>query len=736
MQRDGSPRRNLRRLAVLLSCAATLLTQSACAADNDSVIVNARDAWRAGDKARLAQAKIDAAGHPLAMWVDYWELNARLSKASNDEVEAFFARWPDTYVEDRLRNDWLLELGRRRDWTHVLQAWPRYRMRDDREAACYALLARQQSGENVRDAARQAWFDQREADDGCALLGTTLRDAHALSTPDVWRKLRGAVEGNRVRQSKQVAALLSDDSAAAVAEILDNPARALAKHKRAWTVSTGNMQALALIRLAANDPEATATQMTTRWQRMLPHDAASYVWACIGKQAAQKLLPQAPGYFERAWSSLGEKASDAEAIETFSNASEITPDWGDDLLAWQARAAIRSATADDADRATAQRRWMQLVQAVDAMTPEQRADPAWVYWKARALMTLPPQPSVNPTTSPAAAPGIAGKTREVTAASAASSAASTPAAKLTPQQQAQQQGRDWLSSIASPYSFYGLLALEELGQTPNWSRPAPLTPAEIVQARNTPGLTRGIQLIQLGLRSEGTREWNYTLNNVRAGGMNDRELLAAAQLACDQQVWDRCIYASDRTRGEFDLNQRYPTPFRASLASAAKDARIDLAYVYGLTRQESRFITAAKSSVGASGLMQVMPGTAKWTAKKLGIPVDPEHLHDPQTNVLIGVGYLKLVLDNFGGAQALAAAAYNAGPGRPRRWRDGSTVDAAAWVETIPFNETRDYVKRVLANSCAYAAVLNTKPTSLRARLGAQIGPKLPASPPPEADLP
>ena len=134
--------------------------------------------------------------------------------------------------------------------------------------------------------------------------------------------------------------------------------------------------------------------------------------------------------------------------------------------------------------------------------------------------------------------------------------------------------------------------------------------------------------------------------------------------------------------------------------------------------------------------MQVMPATAKWTAKKLGIPVDAERLHDPQTNVLIGVGYLKLVLDNFGGAQALAAAAYNAGPNRPRRWREGSTIDAAAWVESIPFNETRDYVKRVLANSCAYAAVLGSKPTTLRARLGNQVGPRLPAAPPPDTDLP
>ncbi len=702
----------------------TLLQPVACtAAADDSVIVGARDAWRAGDKARLAAAKSDAAGHPLAMWVDYWELNARLSKANADEVDAFFARWPDTYVEDRLRNDWLLELGHRRDWTRFNQIWPRYRMRDDREVACYAHLAKASAGEPLRDAAKQAWFDQREADEGCAQLGTALRQAHQLSTAEVWRKLRGTVEANRARQSKQTAALLGDDAVSAVAEILDNPTRAMGKHKRALSVSTGNMQALALMRIAANDADTAANLMTSRWQRMLSHDAASWVWACIGKQAAQKLQPQAPVYFEHAWSSLGDKTGEPDAIESFINPGDITPDWGDDLLAWQARAAIRAATADDASAAQAQRRWAQLMQAVDAMSPEQRNDAAWIYWRARALLALP-QPAPEPVPAP--------RTHAASGASAAGNAATPP---VTPSPR--QQAHAWLASIASPYSFYGLLALDELNLPATWSaRANTLTPAELAQARTTPGLQRGLQLIQLGLRGEGTREWNYTLSHLRPGGMNDRELLAAAQFACDQQVWDRCIHASDRTRAEFDLNQRYPTPFRASLGSAAKEAKVDLAYVYGLTRQESRFITAAKSSVGASGLMQVMPATAKWTAKKLGIPVDAERLHDPQTNVLIGVGYLKLVLDNFGGAQALAAAAYNAGPSRPRRWREGGTIDAAAWVESIPFNETRDYVKRVLANSCAYAAVLGSKPTTLRARLGNQVGPRLPAAPPPDTDLP
>jgi len=161
--------------------------------------------------------------------------------------------------------------------------------------------------------------------------------------------------------------------------------------------------------------------------------------------------------------------------------------------------------------------------------------------------------------------------------------------------------------------------------------------------------------------------------------------------------------------------------------------------VYGLIRQESRFIMDAKSGVGASGLMQVMPATAKWTAKKIGLTnFQPHQITDRDTNIAIGTGYLKLVLDSFDGSMPLAAAAYNAGPGRPRNWRGqtgGPVLEAAIWAENVPFTETRDYVKKVLSNTTNYAALITGQPQSLKARLGS-IGPKDAAAPDTGLDLP
>ena len=156
---------------------------------------------------------------------------------------------------------------------------------------------------------------------------------------------------------------------------------------------------------------------------------------------------------------------------------------------------------------------------------------------------------------------------------------------------------------------------------------------------------------------------------------------------------NRAINTADNTGQQHDFNLRYLSPYIEQVRPQAKSLGLDDAWVYGLMRQESRFITTAKSVVGASGLMQLMPATAKWVAKKIGI-ADYNHgrVNDLETNVTLGTNYLKIVLDELYSHQALASAAYNAGPGRPRRWRDVRPMEAAVFAESIPFNETRDYV--------------------------------------------
>lgn len=663
--------------SVVLAVLGPAVPAFAQAPTGHELIVAARDAFGRRDSAKLQQYRGQAVAerHPLAMWVDYWQLNNRLYAASVDEVEAFYKRWPGSYVEDRLRNDWLLELGRRRDWKALAADYPRFRMNDDREVTCYALLADHLDGKDVRLAGRAAWFAQRDADDGCALLGTTLYEAKILKEDDAWRRARLAIDANRPKAARLAAALVSPKAGDDAVTLSDNPTRYLngpvprARQER-------ELATLALMRLAANDPDAAATALRAKWEALLPPELAAWAWAAVAKQAAIKLLPDASEHYQRAALLAGKAV--------------VEIDWADDTLAWKARAALRANEGRP--------RWQQVLQAINAMGQAEQRDPTWVYWKARALQAVAKD-------------------------------SSEPEAMTA-------QAQEMLSQLAGQLHFYGALAAEDLG-LPIALPPAPmpLTEAERQAAAREPGFRRALQLIAIGLRNEGVREWNFTLR-----GLDDRALLAAAQLACDREVWDRCINSSDRTRQEIDLSQRFPTPFRKELQARAREIGLDPAYVYGLIRQESRFVADARSGVGASGLMQVMPATARWTARKIGLPFTQDMITDRDVNLKIGTQYLKLVLDDFEGSQPLAAAAYNAGPSRPRRWREGPVLEAAIWAENVPFSETRDYVKKVLSNSVIYAALLQnpqaTQAPSLKARLGRMIGPRSGAAPALDKELP
>ena len=154
------------------------------------------------------------------------------------------------------------------------------------------------------------------------------------------------------------------------------------------------------------------------------------------------------------------------------------------------------------------------------------------------------------------------------------------------------------------------------------------------------------------------------------------------------------------------LAQRFPTPFRDAIDAAARESELDAAHIYAVIRQESHFSVASRSVAGAAGLMQVMPLTAHWVATRYRIPYSRALIAEPATNVRIGARYFKLVLKDFSGSYALAAAAYNAGPSRPRRWRNVQVEDAAAWTEVIPIAETREYVKSVLSNVAYYGALV------------------------------
>ena len=226
---------------------------------------------------------------------------------------------------------------------------------------------------------------------------------------------------------------------------------------------------------------------------------------------------------------------------------------------------------------------------------------------------------------------------------------------------------------------------------------------------------RAIKLAELDLRPEYLREWQYAVRT-----LDDDGLFVAAEYARRMALYDRAIYTAERTVARHDFGLRFLTPFRSEFAAAASDQGLEEELLYGIARQESRFVPGIVSSAGAVGLMQLMPATARWVAKQLArTDYDPSRIGAIDVNTQFGAFYFKYWQDRLDGRAVLATAAYNAGPARARSWRPVSMpLEGAIWVETIPFNETRDYVKKVLANTVVYASALGRPYVPLTERLG------------------
>lgn len=324
---------------------------------------------------------------------------------------------------------------------------------------------------------------------------------------------------------------------------------------------------------------------------------------------------------------------------------------------WRARAALRGG------------HWAEVYHAIQAMPEAMREQAVWRYWRARALKAL----------------------------------------------NAGFQANMLFAVLSREFHYYGLLAAEEL-PTKLETRPAnhKVTPDDLRFVEALPGMRRALLLRNLGDSGNAVAEWDWALL-----GLEDRHILAAAELARREGWHDRAIVTAERTRELHNFDLRYIAPFRDLASAYARKHGLDEAWIYGLMRQESRFVEHARSSVGAQGLMQIMPATARWIADQLGLKRGAHAaVWQPETNIRFGTFYLKHVYDSLHRSPVLATAAYNAGPGRARRWQAEVPLEGAIYIETIPFVETREYVKKVMANAMFYRARFGFESLPLSEHLG------------------
>lgn len=433
--------------------------------------------------------------------------------------------------------------------------------------------------------------------------------------------------------------------------------------------------AAALFDLASRDPARLLDAGKLDFSRRGDREIALYALDQLAKrstgqaeQALRRLAPRLGEEQRTAWARLATWAArrhETSALPWFQQAGTMAAN--DFQREWWARAALRAAD------------WQAVLRAIDSMGESTRAQPIWRYWRARALQ--------------------AGGQR----------AAATPV----------------FLELSREFHYYGQLAQEELG--PVMQAPAvnnvKTSGDDVAAVGRQPGIARALALKELGLRSDASQEWNWSIRE-----FSDAQLLAAAELARRMEWYDQAINTAERTRELHDFELRFLAPYRELAQQAARENQIDEAWVFGLMRQESRFVNVARSSVGAAGLMQIMPATARWIAQRLGIKrFHPDEMQNPAKNIQFGAYYLKHVQTSLDGSPVLATAAYNAGPSRAQRWRDTRPMEAAVYIESIPFAETRDYVKKVMSNAIYYAERFGQPSVLLKERLGTVPPRKIPA---------
>lgn len=302
--------------------------------------------------------------------------------------------------------------------------------------------------------------------------------------------------------------------------------------------------------------------------------------------------------------------------------------------------------------------WQGVLQGVEKLTPREKADDKWRYWQARALAEN-------------------GKSSDAQAIYA---------------------------ELAQKSGFYGFLAADKLKLAYQFKDiPVPVTEEEVETLKQKEAFKIAAEWFALNRGTEATRQWWYTIKK-----SDSKQIMAAAKLAQQWQMPKLAAFTLAKADYWTDLAVRFPIVYLEHINEQAVKQAIDPAIVLGLIRQESVFDELAGSAVGARGLMQIMPATGKQIANALKERwQSASSLYNPVVNVKYGTYYYKQLLDKFNGQVALAAAGYNAGPNRVKNWLPNKPMAMDIWIETIPFNETRQYVALVLANALFYQQRMN-----------------------------
>jgi soluble lytic murein transglycosylase len=568
--------------------------------------------------------------YPLLPYLEYQELTNRLISLPKQEVQTFFARYPDSFLSERLTHRWLRTLAQRERWADYLQFYDK-RLTDP-ELACLHLRARLATGDKTAlNDVTPLWNIEQAQSKACDPVFADWRKAGLMTPELIWeRHLKAVIASNKGLANYLTNMLPAADRpmAALLQQVDANPR--LLKQTAKFSKQSPKMKDVILHGLEklarTNAKEALALWRGYDAQQLF--DDSDRV--DLKYHIALRLLYQ-------------DHEIDAEKlVASTPNLTRV------DLLEWLLRESLRKQD------------WERVNEWIARLPEDTRKTERWRYWQARTMEEL--------------------DIKEING--------ETPSSIY--------------NSVAPARSFYGFLAADKTGVNYHLlDRPMTFTDEQIKAVENAQGVLRAREFFARGELGAANREFFHTTRRMPLEQMVIAGRLAeklgwyrnAIQVMADAQYWD-------------DLQVRFPIVYKEHVAKAAKQTSVNPLFIFAVTRQESAFVPDAKSTAGAVGLMQLLPATAKQTAQKNGLSFTPQDLIHPEKNIALGSRYLDHLLGVFDGNRILAAAAYNAGPTRVKKWLNkekGAQLPYDVWIETIPFKETRGYVQNILSFSVIYA---------------------------------
>ena len=621
----------------------------------------AAQAENRGDVGALYNYEQQMSGSLFAMYPTYWRMNLDLNAQSVAAIAQFVRQYPNTVMAEKLVADFAETKAAAGDYAAVRQVANMITNADSSER-CAIALGFNNGGDTMRALSEkdEVWLTTKKQPALCEQLAGEMNNNALISNQDRASRLKRMLRVGKTGDIMSLSSRLGTPIPySALSQIQLNPSAFFGQFAREPQSQMNQYLYLyALGRVADKSYREAALQLDFDIKQ--------------DNQRRAKLLDD--GTRRYAYRILGVKRMNyntddgfsSEAVDWFRNS--LDDDFNFEEAEDYAMAAIRFS------------QWNDVAAAIAHMSADTQKTNQWQYWLARAYEQS------NDSTK-----------------------------RNTAKQMYQRLARD--------HDYYGLMAKDKVGQRfdaaqlggnqmPNVSA------SDRVRVMQNPHFARAFALYNSNVsRGYANREWNWAVKVAR-DNRDDALIVAAARQAYDMGWLDRSIYAIDNADRVNSLALSHPMPHQDAVVRYSRSAGIDPAWAYGIMRQESRFVTSARSGVGASGLMQIMPGTAKYIARNLGESYSESRANSGDTNIRYGTWYMSDIMGKLNYQPVLATAGYNAGPNKAKRWQPTyGSLAADQYVESIAYPETRNYVKHVMENATVYSSLLG-RPQPISQRMG------------------